>query len=1120
MAPPGQQSHKLHETYGINNPVPKVSLRSIVDPRQGTESKAKKVTGNEREEEQKQNEKYAGEIEKEAVQVKDPVTGDDVKIKHGDDEPDPRSTGENILEQDFPPPDWAAHRRRVVSITTQLVICISLAYALSPLIVYMLVHQPLFPSSLRPTSSAAQLFTLVLSLVPPTLYTYGCMYKLRNDADSDFDDRLWHAERERGWRGGQDRDNDGTVEGEERFKESAEWVNDLVKGVWPIINPDLFDSLLDMLEDIMQSSVPRFIHSVRVSDFGFGTTPMRITSVRSLPDAGTDTVMEGLDEKARDHLNAEHINLEVSFAYRAMPSGSTVDTKAHNPHLLTEFFLGMRGVFAESVPVWVELTGVAGTARLRMELIPDPPFIKTTLVTLMGLPSISLSVVPMSERLPNVMNVPLLSDFIAKSINAAAAEYVAPKSLTLDLQQLISGDDIKKDTQAMGVLIVHIHRAVGLKKMDASDEKPAADPYVTLTFSKQGKPLFSTRIIEGDLNPVFEETAALPVDPNTVKIGEKLSLQVWDSDRASADDMMGFVEVDIIDLMREKNTPVRRWTPLASPDDQSRPGEIEYTVGYYSKMAPNTSMKTDGSDPGIPEDLKNEPAFQQARAVALNDLEAAVLCTPPDPAWPSGILSVQVHEIKGLTVKKFGKQNRGKSGEKGQEEGEKEQEEGEGLPSSYACIEINDQLVYSTRVKPVTATPIFNAGTERFIRDWRTAHVSVVVRDQRMRENDPVLGMVFLKLSELLVHASEITRSYSLEHGVGYGRIRISVLFRPVQAKLPPHLLGFDTGTLVVRNVRARPSQEHLAELAKCALHMKTYTSGTKLSRSTAEKQEDGSIVWQVDKPSEIPVQKRYSSSFFVAFKTTSPITGTKKRALAVLWLRDIVDSEDKAITVTLWQSEDYSRLKHNYVPLDGDLSAWDADKQKMHKIGTVELDVTFVPGVTAAHQRVMNRRNKEMKQAWEEFDRREAAGLTDKVGQQSSELQEAAAQDAKSRRTDSDSVDSVGTSYTEVNPEDVHMDVHDAKGGVDEHHDHDNADYDESHESEQEGDEKTHNPIKKLKQWREHEHELGREHRGLKQAKPARTAEWIKDNVENAVDKVEGRFKQRSREPDVETEV
>ena len=41
---------------------------------------------------------------------------------------------------------------------------------------------------------------------------------------------------------------------------------------------------------------------------------------------------------------------------------------------------------------------------------------------------------------------------------------------------------------------------------------------------------------------------------------------------------------------------------------------------------------------------------------------------------------------------------------------------------------------------------MFNAGTERFVRDWRTAHVTVTMKDSRMRENDAILGTVFLEV--------------------------------------------------------------------------------------------------------------------------------------------------------------------------------------------------------------------------------------------------------------------------------------------------------------------------------------------------------------------------------------
>jgi len=38
---------------------------------------------------------------------------------------------------------------------------------------------------------------------------------------------------------------------EGRLPESTAWMNMLLSSVWPLINPDLFASVVDMLEDVM-----------------------------------------------------------------------------------------------------------------------------------------------------------------------------------------------------------------------------------------------------------------------------------------------------------------------------------------------------------------------------------------------------------------------------------------------------------------------------------------------------------------------------------------------------------------------------------------------------------------------------------------------------------------------------------------------------------------------------------------------------------------------------------------------------------------------------------------------------------------------------------------------------
>lgn len=52
------------------------------------------------------------------------------------------------------------------------------------------------------------------------------------------------------------------------------------------------------------------------------------------------------------------------------------------------------------------------------------------------------------------------------------------------------------------------------------------------------------------------------------------------------------------------------------------------------------------------------------------------------------------------------------------------------------------------------------------MRDWRSGIVTVTVRDQRNREHDPILGVVPLKLSDILESRSQVTRWYPLDGGI------------------------------------------------------------------------------------------------------------------------------------------------------------------------------------------------------------------------------------------------------------------------------------------------------------------------------------------------------------------
>jgi Ca2+-dependent lipid-binding protein len=76
----------------------------------------------------------------------------------------------------------------------------------------------------------------------------------------------------------------------------------------------------------------------------------------------------------------------------------------------------------------VELIGLVATARIRLQLTPEPPFLKTLTFTLMGVPKVQAGCTPMIEKGVNILNLPVISNFVNWAIGAAAsmASYHGP----------------------------------------------------------------------------------------------------------------------------------------------------------------------------------------------------------------------------------------------------------------------------------------------------------------------------------------------------------------------------------------------------------------------------------------------------------------------------------------------------------------------------------------------------------------------------------------------------------------------------------------------------------------------------------------------------------------------
>lgn len=559
------------------------------------------------------------------------------------------------------------------------------------------------------------------------------------------------------------------------------------------------------------------------------------------------------------------------------------------------------------------------------------------------------------------------------AIGAAASMYVAPKSMSLDMRAMLQGDDITKDVQALGVLWIRIHKAVGLSKQDKRGSKwGGSDPYITLTFSKYGKPMYCTRVITDDLNPIWEETTALLVTPELIKADENLSVELWDSDRHSADDIVGKVELSMQKMIQHPGKMYPQVSKLAGMDEGSEmPGELHWEVGYFGKPQFRPALRTDGKNKALPDTLKDKPELQDEKGVQNTATDDAVQHTPPDPLWPSGVCSIIIHQIVNLELENVkgtqGSRN-GREYEPAKPYGEATEEEGQDLPTSYCTILYNDELVYRTRAKAVSSKPIFNAGTERFIRDWRSAIITVTVRDSRNRQHDPILGVVPLKLSDILETSSQVTRWYPLDGGIGFGRIRISLLFRSIETRLPPQQLGWDVGTFLFTSPRiTAQGYNHHARIK-----MRTGGSSGKIGRSACHALEgQGGYYWDLEKASEdgkpirLPVKYRYRSPVVMELHIANK---RKADAYAVMWLHELCDNEDKDMDIPIYQTAAPARLTQNYITPEMIAAGHELPGlEDLKEIGRLQFSGRFKSGMDESHEAFVSDNNsRETFETWE----------------------------------------------------------------------------------------------------------------------------------------------------------
>lgn len=515
-------------------------------------------------------------------------------------------------------------------------------------------------------------------------------------------------------------------------------------------------------------------------------------------------------------------------------------------HMLMYFHVGIKKLADAALPVWLEVLGIEGTMRVRVQMTPVLPFIKHIAFTFAGEPKLELGAKPLGERMViDAMQLPLISTYVLKSIEQVITGFIAPKSYVMDLHSLLSVGEGPQTSYAVGAIALVIHEATSLPAADANGE---ADPFVVAAFSREMRPLFSTRVVLSTRNPVWQEFGVILVTPDDLEADQSLRILVNDADRFSADDQLGQVSFPLARLRAraikraiaaarsgvgvkqaltmtagtfetrtlplqpvDVDTPTQgaiklslAWIPLepglysqvkSIDDELKREREhkdkqaerkrareaqiqrIEHLRAMGREHLPSLHWPSSGAEvdslslsadthiDGSVDEKEEQPDLadeydqfltgfdrfvnmlgmpldedtlkaRKDRADRIRKLTSLITGeqdqadAPPRDSWPAGVLSYHVHMVDRLEPFRQDKTLSGRSKRAGATQGFRQAAAQSGivanavpLPSPYAYIVVDDEPVLRTRTSPLNPQPFWNAGSERFIGDWRTCRV-------------------------------------------------------------------------------------------------------------------------------------------------------------------------------------------------------------------------------------------------------------------------------------------------------------------------------------------------------------------------------------------------------------
>ena len=299
--------------------------------------------------------------------------------------------------------------------------------------------------------------------------------------------------------------------------ETLEWMNSFLVKFWPIYAPVLCDTIINSVDQVLSTSTPAFLDSLRMKTFILGTKPPRLEHVKTYPKTEEDTIL--MDWKFSFNPNDT-----------ADMTSRQLKTKI-NPKVVLEIRIG-KGMVSKGLDIIVEDFAFSGVMRVKVKLQIPFPHIDKVEICFLGRPEVDYVCKPLGGDTFgfDINFIPGLETFIQEQIHANLAPIMyEPNVFPVEIAKMLAGNAVD---QAIGVLQVSLYGGQGLRNPDKYPGIP--DPYALVSINNRDV-LGKTKTVMENSNPRWNETINIIV----TSLKDTLTINTYDYNEFRKDKELG-----------------------------------------------------------------------------------------------------------------------------------------------------------------------------------------------------------------------------------------------------------------------------------------------------------------------------------------------------------------------------------------------------------------------------------------------------------------------------------------------------------------------------------------------------------------------------------------------------